>query len=192
MKRDWGIYYKKHLNRKPRKQLVRAFSLCSKKEYALDLGAGTLIESKFLIESGFRKVTAVDNSVEAESFADKLDSPYLDLKRVSFKKFKFTKNKYDLITAQFSLPFYGRRGFSNFLKRIKGSLRPDGIFVGQLFGVRDSWNIFGSDLVFNPRKEVEAFFRDMDILELIEEEKDGRTASGKKKHWHLFHFMVKK
>jgi hypothetical protein len=31
-----------------------------------------------------------------------------------------------------------------------------------------------------------------EIIEFIEEEKEGSTAAGTNKHWHVFHFIVRK
>lgn len=190
--KDWKKYFKYHESRKPREQLVQAVSFCKNKENALDLGAGTLIESKFLIKKGFKKVTAVDNALEVKIFAKKFNNKKLELKNISFQEYNFSKNTFDLINAQFALPFYGKKGFSGFIKKIKNSLKKNGIFVGQLFGKKDSSNNKKTELVFQTKKEALALLSDLKILEFKEEEKDGKTVSGKIRHWHIFHFIVKK
>lgn len=70
---NWENYYNAHANRKPNEQVVRAAALCREREEALDLGAGTLIESKFLLDNGFKKVTAIDSSEGVRTFAEGLD-----------------------------------------------------------------------------------------------------------------------
>ena len=189
---DWENYYKKHISRKPREQLVKAVNLCFKKENALDLGAGTLIESKFLLKSGFKKVVAVDNSPETKVFAKKINSKKFILKISSFEDFKFSKNKYDLISAQYSLPFYGPKNFKNFIKKIKDSLKLNGIFTGQLFGVNDEWNVKRRELVFQNREQALKLLSGLKILEFKEEEKDIKITSGISKHQHIFHFIAEK
>jgi hypothetical protein len=32
----------------------------------------------------------------------------------------------------------------------------------------------------------------LELLEFIEEEKDGMQANGQEKHWHVFHFIARK
>ncbi|MEK7564592.1 MAG: class I SAM-dependent methyltransferase [Patescibacteria group bacterium] len=188
----WQEYFKKHLKRKPREQLVRAVSFCNKKENSLDLGAGTLIESKFLIKKGFKKVVAVDSAKEVKKFVEDFNNKKLEFHSISFQEFLFEKDIYDLINAQFALPFYGSTGFNSFIKKIKSSLKKDGIFVGELFGKKDSWNNKDTELVFHTKQQALSLFKDLEIIEFIEEEKDGLAASGVKKHWHIFHFILRK
>lgn len=189
---DWKNYFKKHISRKPREQLIKAISFCKGRENALDLGAGTLVESKFLIKSGFKKVIAVDGSRETKKFATKLNPKKFSLKISLFQNFNFPKKKYDLINAQYSLPFYGPKKFKSFIKKIKDSLKPNGIFVGQLFGVNDSWNTRNKEIAFHTKDEALKLLSGLKIIEFKEEEKDGKTTSGQEKHWHLFHFIAEK
>ena len=46
------------------------------------------------------------------------------------------------------------------------------------------------EIVFHTRKQVLNLLSSCKILEFAEEERDGETASGHKKHWHIFHFIV--
>ncbi len=189
---DWNPYYKKHSIREPRKLFVKAVSFCSNKENALDLGAGTLIESKFLVDAGFKNIIAVDNSPEVKDFAQDIDTFKLTLVMSSFNDFFFPKNKFDLVNAQFALPFYGKEDFPIFIKKIIDSLAPKGIFVGQFFGVNDSWNVPDSEIIFHTKEEALQLLAGLEIIEFLEEEKENPTASGAIKHWHLFHFIVKR
>ena len=189
---NWDTYYKKHSVRQPKPQLLRAITFCMSKDNALDIGAGTLVESKALIEAGFKKVIAIDNSPEAKVFAELLDNTVLDFRTTSFQEFEFPEYSFDLINAQFALPFYGRDGFDIFMKKISDSLGSGGIFVGQLFGVRDAWNAPESSMVFQTKEEALGFFADFEVLEFIEEEKEAPTAAGSLKHWHIFNFIVRK
>ena len=136
----WKKYYKKHEKRAPRKQLVRAVTFCINKKNALDLGSGTMIESKFLIKKGFKNVVAVDNAPEVKKFVKNFNNKKLVYKNISFQEYNYPKNTFDLINSQFSLHLYGKKGFNTFIKKIKNSLKPKGIFVAQFLGVKDSWN----------------------------------------------------
>lgn len=189
---DWETYYKEHINRKPKEQLIRAVSFCGNKDSALDLGAGTLVESIFLLKSNFKKVTAMDSSPQSEVFAKKIRSENFSFILSSFKDFKFEENSYDLINAQYALPFYGKEGFSLFIKNVIDSLKTGGIFVGQFFGVEDEWNTSDSKLSFQTEDEFRKLLNSLEIIDFSEEKKRGNTAAGKQKHWHVFHFIARK
>lgn len=189
---EWDTYYKKHGNRKPRIELVRAIDFCKSKENALDLGSGTFIESLYLLENGFKQVTAVDNSLNAKEFANHINSEKLKFENIPFDQFIFEKEKYDLINAQYALPFYGKENFEQFFDDIKSSLKVGGIFAGQFFGDRDEWNTKNTKMAFQTKEEVEELLKDLEIIEFQEEEKDGTTAAGNQKHWHVFHVIAKK
>jgi tellurite methyltransferase len=186
----WEEYYKRHSKRKPREQLVRAISYCHKKNEALDLGSGNLIESKFLVENGFKNVVAIDSSAETMDFLSSSLKKKIILLIVPFKQYKFPLNTFDLVNAQYSLPFYGKEDFDTFFNSIKSSLRKNGVFVGQFFGISDGWNTIESDLIFHTREDIILLFKDFEIIEFFEEEKDGTTAKGDSKHWHVFHVIA--
>lgn len=188
---NWKNYFKKHLNRETRKQLVKAVHYCVGKHKALDLGSGTFIESKFLLSSGFNTVVAIDNSKESKELAASFSDRKLNFKNISFQEYDFPLNTFDLINAQFSLPFYGKEKFKIFIKKVITSLKSNGIFVGQFFGNKDSWNTSESHLIFHTKEEVLSLLSGFEILEFTEEEKEGLTADQNLKHWHIFHFIAK-
>ncbi|MBP7006975.1 MAG: class I SAM-dependent methyltransferase [Candidatus Pacebacteria bacterium] len=193
----WGEYLKKQIGRKPRKQLVDAVLFLKSKETALDLGSGNFIECKFLVQSGFKKIIAIDSAPEAKEYTKNL-SKKIFFKNISFNKYNYPKNSFDLINSQFSLHLYGQKGFPVFIKRIINSLKPGGIFVGQFLGVKDSWNkdlssaTHRAKYVFHTKKEALELLSSLKIIKFTEEDKDGKTILGAKKHWHVFYFIAKK
>ena len=50
----WSQYIAKTKNKSPRPLLVRALSYVKNKNKALDLGAGALNDSRYLLENGFK------------------------------------------------------------------------------------------------------------------------------------------
>ncbi len=186
---DWQTYYSKHLSRPPRPILVRALSFCKNKGCALDLGAGTLVESKFLLDSGFEKVVSVDSSPEIKEFAKGIVDSRLEIKVSSFQDVELPEEYYDLITAQYALPFYGKEGFNNFFIKLLSSLKKEGVIVGQFFGERDGWNNADKNMTFQTKEEVLGLLHGLTLEEFVEEEKEGLIASGAQKHWHVFHFV---
>lgn len=105
---------------------------------------------------------------------------------------EFNFRNYDLINASWSLPFIHKNKFNSVFSKLKTSLKPDGIFVGQFLGEKDDWNVPSSGKSFLTRKALEKLFQDMEVVELIEENRDGFLATGETKHWHVFHIISRK
>lgn len=191
MRYQWKLYFNKHKGRKPKSQLLEALKYVKNKELALDLGCGLMIETKEILKFGFKKVVAVDSSKVLKNFIKPNNK--IDFRNSSFKSFKFSKSSFDLVNAEFALPFYGKEGFDKFFNDIKDSLKKDGIFTGQLFGVKDGWNTEDSRMVFQTKKEVLKLLKGLDII-LFEEKYDpnGSSSTQKIKAWHVFRFIVRK
>lgn len=75
---------------------------------------------------------------------------------------------------------------------MKDAIRHDGIFVGQLFGIHDQWNVPGRPMTFLTREQVLELLRGLEIIELDEDDVDGHVANGSPKHWHVFHVIARK
>ncbi len=189
-KKDWSEYYKITKNKLPSKLLVCALEYAEGKDKAIDIGGGALKDTRYLLEQGF-DVVVVDSSELMEKEAKKISSDKLHYFASSFANFNFPENTFDLASAQFSLPFNPPESFKAVLKKIKLSLKKDGIFCGQLFGVRDGW-ANRPNMTFHTMQQAQKLFKDMEVIYFNEEEKDGETANGTSKHWHIFHFIAKK
>lgn len=181
----WEIYYKNTKNNPPSHLLTEAVPFVVNKNQALDLGAGALNDSKYLLTSGF-SVVAVDK----EKFSEQVsDEKYVFVQSL-FKDYNFPEDAFDLINAQFSLPFNDKESFLVVWEKVINSLGPKGVFTGQLFGLRDEWNVPGSKLVFHSRDEVVGLLSNLDILKLEEIEEKGKIADGTFKHWHYFNIIA--
>ena len=77
-------------------------------------------------------------------------------------------------------------------ERLKASLNPGGIFVGQFFGVNDTWNTPDSSMTFFTREQAQKQLEGLDIVEFEEEDQDGATADGTPKHWHVYHVIARR
>jgi len=95
-----------------------------------------------------------------------------------------------LVNASYALPLAQPEGFDALWTRIVDSLRPDGRFSGQLFGVNDDWARSG--VVVKSRAEVEAMLAPFEIERLQEFDGEDTTAIGSRKHWHVFHVVARK
>jgi len=167
--------------------LLEALSYVENRYKALDLGVGALVESKYLLSQGF-EVIAVDQ----EKFSEELSNTGFKFIQSSFKDYEFPKDAFDLITAQFSLPFNGKSDFKVLWSKIVVSLKSGGVFVGQLFGINDEWNVDGSELAFHSKEEVKELLTGLEVLKLEEVDKDGKLSNGNPKHWHVFHIIARK
>lgn len=189
---NWSEHTEQTKNRPPSEMLVKALSYVVERDTALDLGAGALNDSQFLAESGFKKVIALDKDDSAQLTYDQLPKEKIDYVISSFENYSFPKDSFDLITAQYSLPFSDPGSLDSIMKNLKQSLKIKGVFVGQFFGINDSWNHEGSKIHFHTIEEVKELVSDLKIIEFTEEEIDRKLASGTPKHWHLFHIIAQK
>jgi len=128
----WQEYYEDTKSKSPSKMLLEALPFVENKSKALDLGAGALVESKYLLSMGF-DVVAVDQ----ERFPEEITNDKFKFVQGSFKDYEFPKESFDLITAQFSLPFNGKNGFTELWNKVVASLKTNGVFVGQLLVLND-------------------------------------------------------
>lgn len=76
----------------------------------------------------------------------------------------------DLVNASFALPFCAPEMFDDLWQRLCESLAEDGWFSGHFFGPNDDWASRG----------------------LTIHRRDGKTAVGTLKHWHLFEVVARR
>jgi SAM-dependent methyltransferase len=157
---------------------------------ALDLGAGGGRDTRYLLAHGWQ-VTAVDSEPASIAILSQIQDPKLTVVQSTIQDFKFGREEYALVSAQFSLPFVPAAKIAGVFARIREALKPGGFFAGQFFGVRDEWNSPGSAVTFLPRDKVDELLAGMQVIELTEQDEMGGTATGGTKHWHVFHVIVR-
>jgi trans-aconitate methyltransferase len=182
-------YYKVSGNRKPSPLLLRALKL-GNFNTALDLGCGAGVDAKEMSRQGL-SVTAIDYNPEVKKHFK--DTKGIEIIISSFQNFNF--QKYDFIFSKSALVFIPPGEFNIAIERVKESLNPNGIIALRLWGINDSafkrperkgkWT-------FVSKKQLKEKFKDFEIIELTEEEKDGKTALGQPKHWHFFNLIARK
>ncbi|MDO8512037.1 MAG: DUF3850 domain-containing protein [bacterium] len=188
--KDWSEYFRITGNNPPSKLLVKSLGYVAQKSKAIDVGGGALKDTRYLLEQGF-DVTVVDKSDLITKEAEAIKSDNLHYFVSSFEDFDFPKNEYDIASAMYALPFNPPESFDVVFAKIKGSLVKGGIFCGQFFGVHDEWSN-DKKMTFHTKEQVEKLLSDMEVILFDEEEKDDKTANGTSKHWHIFHFIVRK
>ena len=108
-----------------------------------------------------------------------------------FSAFEYPTDHYDLINAQFSLPFCAPQDFARVFEQVTQALKPGGVFVGQFFGTGDSW-ANTSRMTFHTRAEVEQLLAPYTTLALREEKEPGQTDLGEAKFWHIYNIIARK
>lgn len=187
---SWSEYYQLTKDQPPSELLVQARAFVGHTGKALDVGGGALKDSRYLLEQGF-EVTAVDKDPLVAQMAKDVLKENLHVVIADFTDVDFGVNQYDIASAMFSLPFISPEAFETVFRRIQNSLVKGGIFCGQFFGVRDEWHS-NANMTFHTKAQVGDLLSDMDILSCVEKEKDGKTANGTPKHWHVFHVIARK
>lgn len=184
-------YYERTSDRAPSFLLTRAVKIYAKDTgEALDLGCGAFRDTKYLLLIGF-SVTAVDKRSLVRDYAENLPSDRFRLNIADIKDFDYGIRNYDLINAHFSIPFNSKNDVRDIFSKIKRSLKPGGMFVGNLLGLNDEW--YGdADKSFHTLQEARELVEGLEIIELSEIEKDGSTADGKPKHWHFIDVIAQK
>lgn len=119
----WGKYYERTKDLPPRPTLVKAVELVKDKNEALDLGPGALTDVKYLLSIGFNHVTAVDNNPVSREAIDNFPEEKVSYVANLFENFEFPENKYDLINAQYSLPFNPPATFNRVISKAIGALK---------------------------------------------------------------------
>jgi SAM-dependent methyltransferase len=171
--------------------MERAASLAGHAGRALDLGAGGGRDTRYLLAHDWQ-VTAVDSEPASIALLSQIDDANLTVVQSSIQDFRMGREEYDLINAQFSLPFVPPAQFDEVFARIREALKPGGLFTGVFFGPHDEWNTPGSGVTFLPREKVDELLAGMQVIELTEEDRMGGTASGGTKHWHVFSVIARR
>ncbi len=186
----WETFYQYTKDSPPWPLLTRAAALLPHGGAALDLGAGAGRDTRYLLSHGF-EVTAVDADPASVALLSALNHDRLRVVHSTFEELALTPRTYDLISAQFALPFVSPRHFPAVISGLCAALKPGGIFAGVFFGPNDEWNTSGRDLTFVTREETEGLLRGLELIELREEDADGHRADGSPKHWHVFHILAR-
>ncbi len=188
--KDWSEYYEITKAKPPTKLLVKALEYVTDKGKAIDIGAGALKDTRYLLEQGF-EVTAIDKSPLMEQGVKTLENDKVQAFTTSFEDFDFSENKYDIASAMFSLPFTEPAHFETVFIKIKNSLKKGGVFCGQFFGMNDEWSK-NPKMTFHTEAQVKELLNGLEVLSFKEVEEDSTTANGTPKHWHIFHIIAKK
>lgn len=173
---------------KPRALLIRTIPHVTCKNAALDLGAGSLYDTELLIHEGFKEVIAVDQTPKFREIVAPTGTLFTYIE-AQFEAYDFPIDHFDLVSAQYALPFVVPISFEKLWGRMMTSLTEGGIFTGQLFGERDGWRENAS-MTFHTANDVRRLLSAFDTLMFEEQEYDEKSSRGK--HWHYFNIIMRK
>lgn len=192
MQYSWRKYYEKTKTNPPRPLLVRALPFVNERNTALDVGAGALVDSQYLLQEGFTSVHAFDADEASQEIASTITDSRFQFKQVGFGVYDYGQECFDLVTGQYAFSFIPPAEFQAVFNQIVGSVRVGGVFVGNIFGDRDGWNNGDGTKTFCTKEECQALFANWDVLHFNEVERDDTTALGVPKHWHEFEIIARK
>ncbi len=170
-------------------ELVRAAALFERPGDALDVGACAGRDTIHLLSRGWH-VTAVDSSPSAVEALRRIPAESLTV--VTATAQDFVPSTYDLVNAQFSLPFIRRSHLDAAVARLRDSVRPGASCARRSSDSATS----GINPEPSSRSAVVRTSRGSsqgwETIELDEAEEDGKTADGSPKHWHVFHVTARR
>lgn len=191
--KDAQKYYEVTKESRPHKLTQKFINMKITPDKAIDLGCGAGRDTVYLIKNGW-KVLAIDKENSKE---------YIDLKlnEEERKNFKFQCQDFEniklekvkLIVANFSIPFCSKDKFKDLWNSITQNIIQNGYFVGNFFGLKDSWADNKDKKIFLSKDEVLKLFESsFEIIDFQEIEKDGETALNGVKHWHIYNIIARK
>lgn len=190
---DMKKYYENTENALPHENVKEFIKIENKKGKAIDIGCGAGRDTIFLIKNNWN-VLAIDKEDTKQIISNKLndeEKKRFRFCRQEFEEIKLEKN--DLTVANFSIPFCNKNNFNELWNKIIESILEDGHFVGNFFGLNDSWIDEKENMVFLSEEQVLKLFEEsFKIVKFKEIEKDAKTAFGKIKHWHIYEVIAKK
>ncbi len=156
---------------------------------AVDLGCGVGTATLFLVERGF-EVFAVDREARAIEILRSRLPEGAPVHPIVSEMMDWEIPDCQVVVAGFSLFFLSPEQLPVYWPRVVDALTPGGLFAGQFLGPHDEWADKGHALVDDAvlRTMLAAF----DLIHFDEVDREGQTAVGNAKHWHVFHVVARK
>jgi SAM-dependent methyltransferase len=192
---DWAAYYRHTLGREVRPLFARGLAAARAAGvtagHAVEIGFGDGTETLALLAAGFH-VLAVEASAEAPAVLRSRVSPATEgrLEVVVAPAETVALPPCDFLYSGYVLSFLAPEAFERFWAAARAALRPGGFVVVNVFGDRDTW-AGETGMTFIDRATVDRLVAGLEVVEVLEEDKDGDSFSGPK-HWHLFDIVARR
>lgn len=187
---EWNGFIKNTKNKSPRQLTEKAVSWVENKNLALDIGAGALNDTKYLLKNGFN-VDAVDIENVVLDFSKEIKNNKLKINILPIQEFNLGFEKYDIIVANFVLPFVKSQEIKPLMQRVFNSLKINGIFCGVFFGQNDFYKN-NKNIIFNSKEQINELLRGNEKLYFAEIEKERLNCNKELEHYHTFEFISRK
>lgn len=181
--------YREYAGTTPNGLVKQALAHMPKRRWgeALDLGAGNLRDSTFLLSQGFESVTAVDWMPMPEP------PEGVVTRREKLQDYVPLPNTYDFACCVNVLFFLKPDETARTIARTYNGLKDGGIFVLNLLGDLDEWVVHRKSGTYGYSfKEIEALFSGLDVIASRHARFKGRTALGSSKDWDIWERIIRK
>lgn len=191
-KDHWEKYYNAVGDSKPHKSVENAVNwFVQNKDFALDMGAGNLRDTKYLLQEGF-EVVAVDLSPLSAKIAKDYNNENLNFINCLIGEYEFPENYFSLVNAQGFLFHFQEPRFSFLIKMITRTLKQGGVLCINFIGENHTWNYPETTKTIMTREKLEEVLSNFEIKHVKETEWDETIefakakGSSTPKHWHEY------
>ncbi|NUS04092.1 MAG: class I SAM-dependent methyltransferase [Nonomuraea sp.] len=157
---------------------------------ALDIGAGPLNDTLFLLELGF-SVDAVDTDPCTVALAAARRHPRLTIVHADVRDMDIEAGAYSFMVAIHVLPFLPRADVVRLAVAMSDGLAAGGVLCCTFFGPEDAW-AGRPGRTFLRAPEAGALFHRLEPVVLREERYDGVDARDEPKFWHVVRCVFRK
>ena len=193
---DWQRYYTARPSFAPKDTLMQALAHIHEQgvttPLVVDIGAGTGVESRWLLEQGAH-VYAIEPheagiialQALAKEYPGQLEAIHARAEAAHLP------SACHVVHAGCVFPFCAQDEVETILKHAFAALVPGGWLSTQLFGPEDSWARSGAALG-HTYEQVHTILAQFQPLQITEQNETGADATGQPKHWHIWHILAQK
>ena len=185
-------YAQLRVGNRPSALLIDAFhSLRVNNGRALDIGAGPLNDSRWLLKMGF-SVDAVDPDPVTFALGTSWKESRLTVIPADIRDVSIAPASYSVVVAIHVLPFLGRADLSRTMSGIIHGLCVGGVLCCTFLGCEDSWAVQRRPMTFLERWEIQELTSRLHPLRFSEHNYAGWDAENRPKRWHVFRCISRK
>ena len=185
-------YARHSRHRAPNDLLVEAVSQSDRLGgAALDVGAGSLNSTRYLLARGFT-VQAVDPDPYTAERAAGLDDPRLTVHSADIQDVPIQQQGFDLIVAIHVLHLLSKTDLDTVVHKLISGLAVGGTLCATFVGVGDTWASMPWRATSLRDHEMLALMADLSIIRYDELEYDRVNVLGQPKHWHTLRCLARR